>query len=83
MAGLEGACSVASILSRSPVSNAARSNHTNRLPHGEESNEKASVLRNEFQCYGRVDGNVTPETDTSEEIDAADGAIVVFWGSLR
>ena len=52
------------------------------LPQGEERHEVAAILRKELECDRSVDGDITSEAQGCQEIDSANGTVVVLGSSL-
>jgi len=82
VAGFKITRTVATPLCGSAVRDTRGCNDTNGLPQREESNKESTVLRDEFQSDGGIDGDVSPETNTGEKVDTADCTIVVLGSSL-
>lgn len=62
-----------------PVGDRRGHNHTDRLPHGKQEHQEASILREKFQRNCRVDGDVASKADRCEEVNATNSAVVVLW----
>ena len=72
-----GECGVGTVLCGSTVGDAGGGYDTDGLPDGEKRDQVTTALRKKLEGDCGVDGNVTTETKGSEEIDSADGAVVV------
>jgi hypothetical protein len=70
-------CRIRPVLRGCAVSYAGCGHDTNGLPDGKQRDKVTAALGEELERDGGVDGNVTTETEGGEEVDSADGAIVV------
>ena len=78
-----GELGTAAVLCGSAVGDTRGGDDTDGLPKGEEGDQVALGLGEEFQGDGRIDRDVAAETETGEEVDSAYGFIIVLWRSLR
>jgi hypothetical protein len=74
---------VATVFCGSAVRNARGRDNANGLPHGEKRDKEATALWQKFKGNGSIDGDITPKTDRSKEIDAANGAVVELGSGLN
>jgi hypothetical protein len=68
----------------SSVSDYRGDGDTERLPHGQECDKEAAVVRQKLESDGRVNGNVASQAERCEEVDGAYRRVVILWcGLLR